>query len=219
MNLQKFYQDTVCVTMKDLGDEKLNKAHMVLGFGSEILDELVRAISSKDDTNYREEIGDAEWFMLGYMKYYGIVIPEETPNMKDFVFGYVEKIYSAPIEDYPGEEMDIMMMYLFHTTGVFQAILKKEITSNVMKYEGQIVEHEWLTKICHGFLYALQTMACFKLGDEEFDNSNALVFPGPIHSIREKIHAKLVLRHSGKAMTTESDLQRNTSEERKLLED
>jgi hypothetical protein len=188
--------------MKDLNNELLNKTHMVTGMSSEFFDELVVAINSNDDVNYREELGDMEWFCLGYMKWYGLSIPTETTDCRNYIYQEVEKHFGSDYVD-DINDSSVCIAYISHTLGVLNAILKKEITSGVRKYDGQEVTNEFLQQKCEGLLCCLMILSCYECNEFHKD---VLIFPAPIHAIRQKIHEKLVLRHSGKAMTTESDL-------------
>lgn len=59
------YQKQANRTIADLGHEKLNLAHMVLGLGSEY-NEYLQAIINQDLINIKEEIGDHFWYLANY---------------------------------------------------------------------------------------------------------------------------------------------------------
>lgn len=61
----KEYQDQSKRTCPDLGSDKLNLAHMILGLSSE-LSELYDAVDNKDIINQAEELSDLVWYLSNY---------------------------------------------------------------------------------------------------------------------------------------------------------
>lgn len=67
------YQQLASRTCPDLGSDKLNLAHMVMGMCSE-LSELEDAT---EDINRAEELADVLWYVANYATLRGIVLPNE----------------------------------------------------------------------------------------------------------------------------------------------
>jgi NTP pyrophosphatase (non-canonical NTP hydrolase) len=207
MNLENFYQNVVLKTVKDLGDPIKNKVHMISGMTSEIADEFVRALANEDIINQQEEIGDNEWFTVGAMHYYGLTIPTETVDKSTEVLAYLtsKKLLEFDKLDISYEvDIYIAVMYIMHANGILNAILKKEVTSNVLMYEKQYVSNEQLYDLFTNILYCNSVIA------KSLETT--------IEEIRERIAKKLNVRHNGAAMTTESDINRNTDEEMKAFQ-
>lgn len=74
MNLETYQQETKR-TLPDLGSEKLNLAHMVLGIFSEEA-ELTKAIVNDDTVNIGEEVADKFWYISNYCNLRGYSIRE-----------------------------------------------------------------------------------------------------------------------------------------------
>jgi NTP pyrophosphatase (non-canonical NTP hydrolase) len=64
MNLKE-YQKNATRTCVDLGSEKLNLSHMVMGMCTE-LSELQDAIENEDSVNIGEELADFQWYLGNY---------------------------------------------------------------------------------------------------------------------------------------------------------
>ena len=207
MNLENFYQNVVLKTVKDLGDPIMNKVHMISGMTSEIADEFVRALANEDVINQQEEIGDHEWFTVGAMHYYGLTIPTETIDKSKEIFEYLtpKKLIEVVEPDQRYEfDLEFALMYIMHAHGILNAILKKEVTSNVLIYEKLYVSNEQLYDLFTNILYCNSVIA------KQSETT--------IEEIRERIANKLNVRHNGAAMTTESDINRNTDEEMKAFQ-
>lgn len=112
------YRTLTVRTLPDLGSDKLNYSHMVMGLSGEI-GELVECIGTElkltgvDRVNLGEEIGDIYWYLSNYCNMREIDLPEETisvvegyecldflitsiSNLVDIVKKYVA--YNKPIE-------------------------------------------------------------------------------------------------------------------------
>ena len=77
----KEYQSLALVTNADLGSEKLNLAHMVIGMCSE-LNELETALYNEDVVNISEECTDEFWYLANFCTLLNISLEE---------FDYTEK--------------------------------------------------------------------------------------------------------------------------------
>jgi NTP pyrophosphatase (non-canonical NTP hydrolase) len=203
--------------MKDLNDDLKNKSHMLLGMISEIQDELQTAFVTEDIVNCYEELGDNEWFVLGHMKCYGIDIPQTIPDRSERLQAEITsgKTIVADKDDDLSDRLDSL---LIKKIGILAAILKKEITSGVMKYDSMIVDKSFVEDICLDILYINQKTVelvpeFLSLSKTESEEQSLT-----IEQVRERIANKLLKRHDGGAMTTESDLNRNLDAERSLLE-
>lgn len=65
------YQQATARTCPDLGSEKLNIAHMIMGMISEIT-ELSEAVKKGDIINIGEELTDIHWYLSNYCRMYNI---------------------------------------------------------------------------------------------------------------------------------------------------
>jgi hypothetical protein len=73
MDFEKF--QTECKrTCPDLGGDRINLPHMVLGMGSEMV-ELYTAISKDDKVNISEEIADIFWYLGNYCTFRNYRLP------------------------------------------------------------------------------------------------------------------------------------------------
>lgn len=84
MNLLDYQRETQR-TCPDLGNEKLNIAHMIMGMVSEIT-ELNEAINKNDIINIGEEISDVMWYLSNYCTYYNISLEKLSILSKKYVF-------------------------------------------------------------------------------------------------------------------------------------
>jgi len=64
MKLQE-YQEKAKRTMADLGSDKLNLSHMVMGMCTELV-ELSQSLSKLDGVNTGEELADIQWYIANY---------------------------------------------------------------------------------------------------------------------------------------------------------
>lgn len=110
MKLQE-YQEKAKRTSADLGSDKLNLSHMVMGMCTEI-PELEEAIYNKDSVNIGEELADTYWYVANYETFRGYDMSEyEMANagafgtdilytqialLQDLIKKYVA--YSRPID-------------------------------------------------------------------------------------------------------------------------
>ena len=53
-------------TMSETGSKITNSIHMTLGLNTEVMGELPDAIAQEDIVNFKEEIGDAFWYLANY---------------------------------------------------------------------------------------------------------------------------------------------------------
>lgn len=78
-----WYQEEAKRTCPDLGSEKLNLAHMVLGIGSET-EELYKAMLENDSVGVLEEIIDKIWYLANYCTFRGYSLKELYINKNSF---------------------------------------------------------------------------------------------------------------------------------------
>ena len=76
------YQIEATRTLPDLGNDKLNLAHMVLGMNTEAASELQDALD--DSVNFMEEIGDILWYFSNYCYFRGLLLGLFFDNKPDF---------------------------------------------------------------------------------------------------------------------------------------
>ena len=89
MKLQE-YQEKAKRTSADLGSDKLNLSHMVMGMCTE-LPELEDALRKSDDVNVGEELADIYWYIANYETFRGYDLDDFEP-MKAGGIG-IEKLY------------------------------------------------------------------------------------------------------------------------------
>ena len=89
MKLQE-YQEKAKRTVADLGSDKLNLAHMVMGMCTE-LPELEEAFWKEDPVNIGEELADIYWYISNYETFRGYDVSDFEP-MKSGAMG-IEKLY------------------------------------------------------------------------------------------------------------------------------
>lgn len=76
MNFQE-YQSQSKRTCSDLGGDKINLPHMVLGMNSE-MNELEEAIANNDRVNISEELSDFQWYYANYCTFRGFLFAPEA---------------------------------------------------------------------------------------------------------------------------------------------
>jgi len=59
-------------TMSDTGSKITDSTHMSLGLNTEIMGELPEAVSKEDLINFKEELGDAFWYLSNYCNLWNI---------------------------------------------------------------------------------------------------------------------------------------------------
>jgi NTP pyrophosphatase (non-canonical NTP hydrolase) len=69
-NIYDWYQEQAKRTCADLGNEKLNLSHMVLGIISE-QEEFLNALNKEDIVNQKEELADMAFYVANYCTYRG----------------------------------------------------------------------------------------------------------------------------------------------------
>lgn len=123
----KDFKKNVTRTLPDLGIDKLNYAHMIMGIFSE-LNELEDAIDNKDYINISEEASDCLWYLAGYdnlrktslFELTEILIIEKTKLEKLLVIGRI----------YLGLKPRKKLAKLYKATSVFCDFVKKPIAYN-----------------------------------------------------------------------------------------
>lgn len=139
-NLLQYREEVVLKTLLIKEDHLFNVSHMVLGMGSEILSELPVAEKLMNETNRIEELGDIEFFAIGYAHFEDIELP-------------------AKAEIRPMESLCDPLDLMRFSIGCLQTIVKKELVSGVKKLDGVVVTKEKLTEIVHTVLASIQMYA------------------------------------------------------------
>lgn len=148
MKLQE-YQNKAKRTSADLGSDKLNLSHMVMGMCTE-LPELEDAIINKDITNIGEELADIYWYIANYETFRGY----KTETVKRLV-----GINSGGVVLGVGK--------LYRDIGLLQDIIKKYVAYN--KEIDTIIEEELL----HVIKYNLSMMfKLYELNESEYLQKN-----------------------------------------------
>lgn len=139
-NLVEYRDNVVLKTLLIKEDKIFNLTHMALGMGSELMSELPIADKLMNETNRIEELGDIEFFVIGYAYFEDIEIPNKIP---------VNSV-NALIEP-----LDLLNHYI----GCIQTIVKKELVSGVKKLDGVVVTKEKLSEIVYNVLFGIQMYA------------------------------------------------------------
>lgn len=103
-NIFTWYQEQAKRTCPDLGSEKLNLAHMVLGIFSE-REEQIKAHVEQDITGVLEETADALWYIANYCTFRNFSLQELYNDRFDFTqekweeHAYVEDVKLSKLQD------------------------------------------------------------------------------------------------------------------------
>ena len=125
------YQDLAMRTCKDMGNRKLNIAHMVIGLTSE-LHELYSAIDKQDLVNISEEIADKYWYLAGLCTLYNIslvdIISDRDENTGLDLADEISKLNEIIKKDIIYDKYPIQLGKL---AGVSQ-LLKELVANNIL---------------------------------------------------------------------------------------
>lgn len=139
-NLIEYRDNVVKKTLLVKDDKMFNVMHMVLGMGSELMSELPLALRKKSLTNITEELGDIEFFVVGYCIFENIGLPDKMiPTTNHLLMN------------------PILLMNI--AIGNLQTIVKKELVSGVKKLDGIVVTKEKLQEIVFDILTGIQMFA------------------------------------------------------------
>lgn len=196
MNLREF-QLYVPTTMNQLGTRLHDEVHMVLGFGSELTNELAIAILRNDTVNISEELCDAEWFLCNKANLYGIILPDYAPNI---LYNEVAEFFKVPLERLLGSDIAVLHM----ASGALMDITKREFAYGEAKYDKKPVTVELREKLILLTLSAIRSIA------ERFHSN--------LPDGRDAIKRKLDERYKKKGFDANLALNRDTDAERKALE-
>lgn len=139
-NLIEYRDNVVRKTLLVKDDKMFNVIHMVLGMGSELMSELPLALKKKSLTNIIEELGDIEFFAVGYCIFENIGLPDKMVPTTN------HKLIDS-----------LLLMNI--AIGNLQTIVKKELVSGVKKLDGFVVTKEKLSEIVYDVLIAIQLFA------------------------------------------------------------
>lgn len=206
MKLLDYYNNVVLVTLNQSLGNKLNKAHMALGFSSEIMSELTEANFNNDSVNELEELGDAEYFVVGLAHFYNIPIYSCVELNKKYNY-IVDKYFT--VESVENELFFVDKLLLIKKLmGDLDTIVKKEITSDVIKLNGVLLSQIELEDIFYKLLYVIELFVAENYSDNGHD----------IYMVREMNSVKLVgVRHK-EGFTVNTDLERDLKSEREVME-
>ena len=139
-NLIEYRDNVVRKTLLVKDDKMFNVMHMVLGMGSELMSELPLALRKKSLTNITEELGDIEFFVVGYCIFENIGLPDKmVPTTNHLLMN------------------PLLLMNI--AIGNLQTIVKKELVSGVKKLDGVVVTKEKLQEIVFDILTGIQMFA------------------------------------------------------------
>ena len=188
-----------------------NNFHMVAGFTSELTDELLTALEKNDITNILEELGDATFFNVGNMIHNGFLekfsqkISETDTLLLDLGFDWNDEDFARKLT--PEEKKSYfnnVLFVIFKNTGALNTIYKNVLVKNTPKYDGKILTEEEICNINCALQIAINTLTIL-LGNSYI-------------KVREINDKKLFARHKGGTLTPETSLNRDTEEERKIMD-
>lgn len=143
----KEYQQQATRTNADLGSEKLNLAHMVLGIFSE-WNELNHAIINDDKVNISEEIADHFWYLANYCTLRGI-------DLEKLVEDYNLDLAAALLNEH---EMPLLSSLYTNNLSKLQDIVKKYVAYNKSidtKKEISCIQLIFLYLCCYTYRYKI----------------------------------------------------------------
>ena len=188
-----------------------NNFHMVAGFTSELTDELLTALEKNDITNILEELGDATFFNVGNMIHNGFLekfsqkISETDTLLLDLGFDWNDEDFARKLT--PEEKKSYfnnVLFVIFKHAGALNTIYKNVLVKNTPKYDGKILTEEEICNINCVLQIAINTLTIL-LGNSYI-------------KVREINDKKLFARHKGGTLTPETSLNRDTEEERKIMD-
>ena len=188
-----------------------NNFHMVAGFTSELTDELLTALDKNDITNILEELGDATFFNVGNMIHNGFLekfsqkISETDALLLDLGFDWNDEDFARKLT--PEEKKSYfnnVLFVIFKQVGALNTIYKNVLVKNTPKYDGKILTEEEICNINCVLQIAINTLTIL-LGNSYI-------------KVREINDKKLFARHKGGTLTPETSLNRDTEEERKIMD-
>lgn len=141
MKLQK-YKELVKRTNVDLGSDKLNISHMVLGIASELA-EIVECLTKKevDLINLEEELGDGFWYGFNYANIRNIDILD---NIFDIEFSHGDL---NDITQYGGELADIAKRLLAYNQSFEDQEMKRSLNSKKIFLTEEEILHKYLNSL------------------------------------------------------------------------
>lgn len=190
MNFSEYRKLTVR-TMSDTGSDVTDSAHMVLGLNTEIMGELPEALATEDLVNFKEELGDAFWYLANYCNIWKID-PENQIEYKPELFGRMS------LKKDSGQQY--MMIF-----GIGQIIaLLQDLDKKLLAYGKKPDEAK--RKELTDQLYSLLEYLAFILGIDT-------------NAVRATNIAKLAARYPGLVYDDEHAINRDLETERNILED
>lgn len=112
------YRKLTIKTMSDTGSKIGDSAHMTLGINTEIMGEFPEAMQKMDLVNFKEELGDAMWYVANFCNIWGID-PELLVPLHEDTKGMMELSNNEP-------DQFVLVFGLGVTTAHLQDIDKKE---------------------------------------------------------------------------------------------
>lgn len=121
------YQEQAKRTNADLGSEKLNLAHMVLGLVSE-QEEYLEASVKEDEVNQREELADMCWYIANYCEMRGYKFHELLKQCQFFFEPNDEWIEQVSYMDvYVSKLADYVKKYVAYGKPIIRAKEKEAL--------------------------------------------------------------------------------------------
>ena len=176
-------------TMSDTGKRVTDSTHMTLGLNTEIMGELPEAIVSGDLVNFKEELGDAFWYLSNYMNLWDITTPE--------IERLPEEMWAAAKLDGKSGDQFMLIFSIGQLIATLQDIDKKDLAYGK---EGNWDERVRIITDIYGML-----------------ESMAYLFGVDLDKVRATNIEKLQARYPDK-FTQESAINRDLDAERAILE-
>lgn len=183
------YRKLTLNTMSQTGKKVTDSTHMTLGLNTEIMGELPDAIIAQDLVNFKEEIGDAFWYLANYCNIWEIE-PTRDNELPSETFG------AAELDPRSGDQF-MLIFSLGQNIALLQDLDKKDLAYGKAGDENVRLS---LTNVIYNMLEA-----------------TAFIFGIDTDKVRATNIAKLQARYPDK-FTNESAVNRNLEVEREILE-
>lgn len=152
----KEYRTFTPVTMADTGSIITDSAHMTLGMNTEIMGEMPQALSKMDEVNFKEEVGDAFWYVSNYCNLWNL---EPVYLIKDNE-KYRETFGVAKLDNKDGQQF-MLIFGLAQSVALLQDLDKKHLAygkkgDDAVRQELINDIYTMLLYICHIYGYDVE---------------------------------------------------------------
>jgi len=185
------YRKLTIKTMSETGSKVTDSCHMSLGLNTEIMGELPEAIANEDLVNFKEELGDAFWYLANYCNIWEFDPKDLSSEKEPSSFGTLKLDKTA------GQQYMIIF-------GIAQSIaLLQDLDKKELAY-GKHGKHETRVELINDIYSRLEHLAFF-LGIDT-------------NAVRINNIEKLAARYPGLIFNAEKANNRDLDVERAILE-